>query len=278
MLPSFLISLREGLEAALIIGIVIGALHKVGRKEYIPIVWQGVAGAVVVSLLAAFLLNWLGAEYEGRAEEIFEGVMMLGAALILTWMIFWMQRQADSFKQNLETEVDQAAQAGNGKRALFILAFLAVTREGLELSLFLTATNITSETWQILTGSILGLVISISLGFLIFATTYRFNLARFFKVTNIILILFAAGLVAHGIHELNEAGMVPPLIENVWDINPVLDENSNLGEVLKALFGYNGNPSLTEVLSYTLYFIILWLLFRLNSSSFLFLKVSIPSS
>jgi high-affinity iron transporter len=269
MLPSFLLSLREGLEAALIIGIVLGALHKVGRKEYIPIIWKGVASAVVVSLLAAFLFNWLGAEYEGRTEEIFEGATMLVAAVILTWMIFWMQRQAGSFRQNLEADVDQAARESNGKRTLFILAFLSVSREGLELALFLTATNITSKTWQTLTGAISGLAVSISLGLVLFATTYRFSLKRFFIVTNLLLMFFAAGLVAHGIHELNEAGLIPPLIEHVWDINPVLDENSTLGEVFKTLFGYNSNPSLTEVLSYTLYFIILWVMFRLNPMTYL---------
>ena len=146
-----------------------------------------------------------------------------------------------------------------GQKALFVLAFLAVGREGLELALFLLAASAASSAWQTLIGALLGLILSVILGWILFATTRRLNLKAFFQVTSILLILFAAGLVAHGIHEFNEAGLIPPVVEHVWDMNHLLDENSTQGELLKALFGYNGNPSLTEVVAYSSYFVLLWI-------------------
>lgn len=254
MLASFLLSLREGLEAALIIGIVLAALRKTDRSGLIPVVWQGLAAAVAASLVAALLLNWLGAEFEGRAEEIFEGVAMLAAAALLTWMIFWMRRQAVDQKKNLETGISQAALQSN-RRALFGLSFLAVGREGFELVLFLTATQFTSGGTQTLLGALLGLTTSILLGWILFTSSKRLQLKQFFMVTNVLLILFAAGLVAHGVHEFNEAGIIPSVIEHVWDINPILNEKQPFGQMLTALFGYNGNPSLTEILAYLAYFL-----------------------
>lgn len=135
-----------------------------------------------------------------------------------------------------------------------MLAFLAVGREGFELALFLVAAQISTSAVQTLIGAALGLLASAVLGWLLFASTYRLSLRRFFQVTNVLLILFAAGLVAHGVHEFNEAGIIPSIIEHVWDINTLLDEKSPFGLILTALFGYNGNPSLTEVIAYLGYF------------------------
>lgn len=253
MFASFLLSLREGLEAALIIGIVLGALRKIGKTHLNKTVWIGVGSAVLLSLAAALVLNAVGASFEGAAEEIFEGFAMLIAAGVLTWMVFWMQRQSQSIKSELEADVRQAAMR-NGGRALFTLAFVAVLREGIELALFLTAASVTSGAQGTLIGGLLGLAVAIVLGWALFATTIRLNLQRFFMVTGVLLIFFAAGLLAHGVHEFNEVGWIPSIIEHVWDINPILDENSTLGLMLKALFGYNGNPSLTEVVAYVMYF------------------------
>jgi len=189
---------------------------------------------------------------------------MFSAAILLTWMIFWMQRQAGSLQHNLESEVQKSSLAP-GQRALFLLAFLSISREGLELALFLTAASQDSSSLYIILGAVAGLAVSALLGYLLFATTYRLSLKRFFQLTNVLLILFAAGLVAHGVHEFNEAGLIPPIIEPLWDINPILNERSSAGELLKALFGYNGNPSLTEALAYIGYFIVLWVLFRISS-------------
>ena len=258
MLASFLLSLREGIEAALIIGIVLGALRKLNRPELVPAVWYGTISAVLVSLVAGILLTALGLSLEGAAEQIFEGVAMLLAASVLTWMIFWMSRQARSIKGDLEAGVNHAISSG-GWRALFGLAFLAVVREGIELALFLTAATFASDAQSTILGTLVGLGAAILLGWGLFASTLRLDLRRFFQVTGFLLILFAAGLVAHGVHEFNEAGWIPSVIEHVWDVNPLLDENSTLGLMLKALFGYNGNPSLTEVISYFVYFIVILL-------------------
>lgn len=261
MLPSLLLSLREGLEAALIIGIVLGALNKVGRRDLIPVVWRAVVAAILASLLAAIIMHVLGAEFEGRAEQIFEGIAMLSAAALLTWMIFWMKRQAGSVQRELAIDVQHAA-VQSSTRPLFVLAFLAVGREGLELALFLTASTLTSSVVQTITAALVGLIAAAILGYLIFASTSRLSLKKFFQVTNVLLILFAAGLITRGIHEFNEAGWVPVIIEHLWDMNPFLNENSTLGQVLGALFGYNSTPSLTEVGSYLGYFGLLWLLFN----------------
>lgn len=252
MLPSLLLALREGLEAALIIGIVLGALRKIERTDLNATVWRGAGSAALLSVLTAIALNMVGASLEGTAEEIYEGITMLLAAGVLTWMIFWMQRQARTIRSDLEGDVRRAI-LQNGGGALFTLAFLAVLREGVELALFLTATALTSSAQQTLIGALLGLAIAMVLGWMLFASTVRLNLRHFFQVTSALLLLFAAGLVAHGVHEFNEVGWIPPIIEHVWNTNPILDENSTVGMLLKALFGYNGDPSLSEVIAYVVY-------------------------
>jgi len=261
MLPTYLLSLREGLEAALIIGIVLGAVSKIRRKDLTPSVWLGVFSAVGVSIITAVILTSFGMSLEDEAEKIFEGITMLIAAGILTWMIFWMGKQARFLKSELEDGVNKAA-ASKGKRAVFMLAFMAVVREGVELAIFITAAffagneaQATANLIQTLAGTILGLGTAVLLGYTIFATSLRLDLRKFFQVTGILLILFAAGLVAHGVHEFNEVGWIPAIVEHVWDVNMILDENSVAGQLLKTLFGYNGNPSLTEMIAYFGYII-----------------------
>ena len=256
MLPSLLLSLREGLEAALIVGIVFGVLNRLNRQHLKGVVWQGVAAAVTASLLAGLGLNLLGMEFKGKGEEIFEGLATLFAAGVLTWMILWMQKQGKNLKKNIESETAQALDTG--KKALFTLAFIAVFREGLELALFLLATSFVTSGTLTLIGAVVGLAAAVILGWLLFSSTSRLSLRGFFQATNILLILFAAGLVAYGVHELNEAGWIPSVIEHVWDINHIINEKSQMGLILKALFGYNGNPSLTEVIAYVMYFVILF--------------------
>lgn len=270
MLPTFLLSLREGLEAALIIGIVLGAINKIQRKDLAPAVWFGALSAVVVSILTAVALASFGMSLEEEAEQIFEGITLLAAAGILTWMIFWMGRQARFLKRELEDGVNKAAaHSTTGKRAVFTLAFMAVVREGIELAIFVTAAffagnqvEASTNLIRTLAGTVLGLGTAILLGYTIFATTVRLDLRRFFQVTGILLILFAAGLVAHGVHEFNEVGWIPAIIEHVWDVNMILDENSVAGQLLKTLFGYNGNPSLTETLAYLAYLAVISVFWR----------------
>lgn len=252
MLASFLLSLREGLEAALIIGIVLGVLLKINRTELNKTVWLGAGVAAVLSFVAAIGMNQLGMKFEGRGEQIFEGFAMFLAAGVLTWMILWMHNTAGNLKSEIEAKTKDAVQ-GKGQKALFILAFLAVFREGIELALFLLAAQKTSSPTQTFIGALSGLAGAAILGWMLFTSTRKLNMRNFFRVTNVLLIIFAAGLVAHGVHEFNEAGIIPPVIEHVWDVNGFVNENSELGLVLKALVGYNGNPSLTEVIAYVAY-------------------------
>jgi len=265
MLPSYLLSLREGLEAALIIGIALGALRQIRRPDLAPAVWLGTLSAAVVSTLAAILLTQLGLSLQGSAEQVFEGIAMLLAAGILTWMIFWMNSEGQHLRAQLENGVSRAVSSAD-RRALYWLAFVAVVREGIELALFLTASffvgnnaDVDSNTIQILAGATLGLGTAALLGWTLFATTVRLDLRRFFQVTGFLLVLFSAGLVAHGVHEFNELSWIPAVIDPLWDVNAFIDETSLPGQLLRTLFGYNGNPSLTEVAAYFFYLLLIGL-------------------
>lgn len=253
MLPSSLLSLREGLEAALVIGIVLGALRKFDRAQLSSIVWAGSLAAGIASLATAIVLNFMGTSLAGPSEMIFEGLTLFLAAAVLTWMIFWMSRQSRTIRGELEADVRRAT-SHSGKGALFFLAFISVLREGVELALFLTASVLTTNLHQTILGALFGLAGAAILGWILFATTLRLNLRRFFQITGILLILFAAGLVASSVHEFIELGWIPTIITHVWNLNPLLSENSTLGQILKTLFGYNANPSLTETLAYLAYF------------------------
>jgi len=256
MFASFVLALREGLEAALLIGLLLGTLKKLGHTEYQRMIWFGAGLAIIVSGAAGYLFNVLGASFEGRNEEIFEGITMLLAAGLLAWVILWMRTQSRGISERLAANVKEVVSDQN-QLALFSLAFIAVIREGIELAFFLVAVSLDTDGREVLLGASLGLAAVSVLAILLFKSLIRLNISRFFQVTSIILVLFAAGLVAHGVHEFNEVGFIPPVIEHLWDINHIIDEKSPSGELLKALFGYNGNPSLTEVVAYILYFLIL---------------------
>jgi high-affinity iron transporter len=260
MITSLVLSLREGLEAALIIGIVLGALRRTGRTDLNRSLWAGVVSASVISLLAALLLRAVDKELEGTAEQVFEGVTFLLAAGVLTWMIFWMRRQSGNIKSDLEGKVSRASLVQGGG-ALYFLAFIAVLREGIELALYLTASSLTSSGIQTLLGMSVGLLAAGLLGYLLYTSTLRLNLQRFFQVTSVILILFAAGLIAHSVAELNQAGVIPAVISPIWNLNPLLNDQSIVGLIFSTLFGYHGSPSLTEALSYGVYILAATLIF-----------------
>ncbi len=264
-MPAFLLSLREGLEAALIVGIVFGALTRLGRRDQMRFVWLGVGAAAAASLVVAVGLNALGAELEGAAEQIFEGVTMLLAAGVLTWMIFWMQREGSQIQNKLTEDVRTATNAGRRSRAsLFLLAFLAVFREGIELALFLVAATFATSPLQTVAGAAAGLLLAAGLGYLLFAGSVRLDLRLFFRVTSLLLIVFAAGMVAYGMHELVEAGVVPALMDPFYNISAVLSDQAGLGLMLKTLFGYNANPALLETLAYVGYFVLIWAVLRVQ--------------
>lgn len=265
MLTSLLLSLREGLEAALVIGIVQSTLQKTNREDYLPNLWQGVMAAIAVSLAIGIGLNLLGAEFDGKGEMVFEGTSMLMAAILLTWMIFWMGRQARRHQLSLETGIRRAVSEASHK-AVFGLAFIAVLREGTELAFFIFATQIGAGALGTFAGIGLGLLAAGFAGWILFLSTRKLNLRRFFQVSNLLLMFVAAGLVSHGSREFIEAGWLPSGIAHLWDLNPILNEQSFLGQISSALFGYSGNPSLTEVIFYLAYFLALGLVFLFTLS------------
>jgi high-affinity iron transporter len=247
-----LLTTREGLEASLIVGIVLAYLAKTDNRDRFRVIWAGTAAAIAVSIVTGAALFFTVGALEGRAEQIFEGAAMLSAVGVLTWMIFWMRKQAVNIKRELEERIEGAIAAGSAI-GLASVVFFAVLREGWETALFLFAISESSSPLATAVGSVVGLTIAISLGVALYMGSRRLNLRQFFTVTGILLIVFAAGLLAHGIHEFQEAGLLPTFVEHVWNTNAVVSEDSTAGEFLKTLFGYNGDPSLLEVAAWVTY-------------------------
>ncbi|MGQ9630999.1 MAG: iron uptake transporter permease EfeU [bacterium] len=258
MVGSFLITLREGLEAALIVGILLTYLAKIGRRDCFCFVVAGVLGAVVASGIAALLFSFVAGGFSGRNEEIFEGLVMLLAVAVLTYMVLWMNSQSHRIRGELEEKVDIAL-ARRNLWGLTALAFVAVFREGVETVLFLAALIRESPVGMATLGGVLGVAAAVALAWAFFKGGYRISLKRFFRITGAILIVIAAGLLARGVHELQEAGVIPAFVEHLYDINFILDENGTVGSFLKALVGYNGNPSLIEVIAYISYYVVIFL-------------------
>jgi len=255
MIASFLIALREGIEAALIVAIILSYLKKVGAQQLAKPVYYGAAMGILSSIAVGGLFMVFAVEFEGTSEQLFEGSTMLLAAAILTSMILWMHRNSKAYSDDLKRKV-QAALGRKESYGLAMLAFISILREGIETVLFLGSASFSSTGIQILIGGSLGLAVAVLLGLAIMRYSVRLNLRTFFNATGILLILFAAGLVAHGLGEYGEAGLVPSIVEHVWDSNWIVSGDSQLGELLKALFGYSAEPSLVQVLGYIGY----WLL------------------
>jgi len=249
---AFVVTLREGLEAALIVGIILAYLARSGNMRYFRNVWLGAGAAVMVSVAVGAGLFWTVGQFSGRAEEIFEGIAMLVAVLMLTYMIVWMKRRAADMKQHLEDRVVSALAAGS-TLAVASLAFVVVVREGIETVLFMMGVLTSTTPVAATVGGLLGLGVALVIGYAGYKGAKWMNLAVFFNVTGVILIIFAAGLLAHGIHEFQEAGLFPVVIEHVWDTNGFLNEKEGVGSFMKAMFGYNGNPELVEVSLYFTY-------------------------
>lgn len=255
MIAGFVIALREGLEAALIVGIVLAFLGKTGARGQFRQVYAGIAGAITASLAFAMVFQFVSGGFTGPAAQIFEGLTTIIAAGLLTTMILWMSRRGPTIQRDLEQKADLASTSQ--ALGIFSLIFVAVLREGVETVLFLAA--LPAEDPATLVGAILGFAVAVGLGFLYFSGSKRFSLRTFFRATTVLLVIFAAGMLAYGIHELQEAQVLPVFIEHVWDFNYVLNENSPLGLILKGLVGYNANPSLLEVVAYVVYLVLLGL-------------------
>lgn len=264
---SFLITSRETLEAALVVGVVMAYLTRTDNHQYKRTVYYGIAAGIILSILSAFAFTFFAGGFEGRAEGIFEGFTMLFAAILLTTMILWMMKQrnmAKSIESKVASHIAKASYNNAYALGLFALILVAVLREGVETVIFFGALNYTSGISFL--GASLGIITAIAIGYMFFIGSRKINLKKFFTISSILLILIASGLVAHGVHELQEAAIIPIGIEHVWDTNSVLDENGIMGSFLKGLFGYNGNPSLIEVLAYAVYLAgIFYIFYRLSS-------------
>ncbi|MFX0096970.1 MAG: FTR1 family protein [Candidatus Hodarchaeota archaeon] len=256
-------TLREGVEIALILGIILGYIAEIGAFGLRKHVYLGFAAAVVASLFVGVVLNLLGVVFSGLIEQLYEGITSVFAAIVLITVVLWMHKKGPTIKHELEAKVDLAMEKG-AANTLAILSFVVVVREGIEIALFLQQSIIQTTVAETVLGAIIGFTGAFLVGLIILKTSARVSTKTFFRVTSIVLIFIAAGLLAYGIHELQEAGIIPVIVEHLYDINFILDENSPVGSVLKALFGYNGNPSLIEVAAY--------LLFLISSLSYLILS------
>jgi high-affinity iron transporter len=207
-LGAAVVTLREGFEASLIVGIVLAFLNRTGRRDGFWVVWLGALSAAAISVTAGITLYAIGTEFEGRAEAIWEGSIMVAAAVLLTWMVFWMRSQARTIRRHLESRVENALAVGS-TFGLAAVAFVGVLREGLETALFLLGTVENSNTAVSLVGGTLGLIAAFGFGYLFYKGSSRLDLRRFFTLTSLLLLAFAAWLLFGGVHELAEGGLLP---------------------------------------------------------------------
>jgi high-affinity iron transporter len=263
MLATFFLMLREGLEAALIVGIIAAYLVKIGRRDALPKVIAGVATAVGLSIALGLLITFTIGKLPLVVQETLEGLAALLAVGVLTWMLFWMRRQGRAIKGELEHDVDLALSTGT-TRALVGLAFIAVIREGVETVLFLIPILSFNGTGiDVVAGGVLGLIISVGVGWAIFAAGVRVNLRRFFTITGTVLIFVAAGLVAFAIAVFGEGGLLANT-GTAFDLNRVLPDQGPIGSVLRGLFGYRSAPTPLELVGYFAYLVPVLFLFVID--------------
>jgi high-affinity iron transporter len=265
---NYLIGLREGLEAALVVSILVAYLVKSERRHLLPRIWGGVAVAVAVSLAFGALLTFGPRGLTFEAQEMIGGVLSIVAVAFVTWMIFWMARAARSMSGELRGRVDKAADGGRWSLAL--VAILAVGREGLETALFLwaatqagtrEAAGAVTPTWQPLLGAALGILTAVALGYLLYRGAVSINLSRFFTWTGGFLILVAAGVLSYGVHDLQEARFLPGLNDIAFDVSGVIDPGTWYATLLKGVFNFSPVTTVLEAVVWVAYAVPVMLLF-----------------
>jgi high-affinity iron transporter len=249
VLANYLIGLREGLEAALVVSILVAYLVRTGRRELLGRIWAGVGIAVGVSVAFGALLTYGPRGLSFEAQEMIGGTLSIIAVGFVTWMIFWMAKTARTLSAELRDRVDAAAEAG--RWALAVVAMLAVGREGLETALFLwaatqAATADSGSTWQPLVGAALGLATAVALGWAIYRGALQINLGTFFKWTGVFLIIVAAGVLSYGVHDLQEAGVLPGLNTLLFDVSDTIRPGTWYATVLKGVFNFSPATSVLE--------------------------------
>ncbi|MBF7143444.1 MULTISPECIES: iron uptake transporter permease EfeU [Pseudomonas] len=262
MLVPFLIMLREGIEAALIVGIIASYLKQTGRGEWMPAVWIGVFLAAALALLAGGGLELASAEFPQKEQELFEGVIGLVAVGILSSMVFWMRKVARSIKHTLHESLDQAlAGSRNQVFALIAMVFFAVAREGLETVFFLLAVFQQSQGTEAPVGALLGLVAAVLVGVALYKGSLKLNLSRFFRWTGLFILVVAAGILANSVQALHEAGLWNSLQQVVFDWSTALPMDSPTGAVLAGMFGYQDTPTISTLGAWVIYLTVALALF-----------------
>lgn len=262
-----LTGVREGVEAALIVSIVLAYLAKTGNRRHFGKIWIGAGAAVGLSALAGVAIFLTAGKLEEPYEQIFEGAAMLVAAAVVTWMLFWMRRQARGVKGDLQSAVDRALTSSGSMWALGILAFSAVIREGLETSIFLVAQVAAADQGSatggtsVVVGALAGLVLAVVFGFVLYQGSRRINLGRFFRWTGVALVFIAAGLLSHAVHEFIEIGAINVGRQTAFDISAVLPHETGIGEFLNALFGYTSTPEVATLVTYLVYLVVVLALY-----------------
>ncbi|OFW62856.1 MAG: hypothetical protein A2Y74_07910 [Actinobacteria bacterium RBG_13_63_9] len=267
MAYSLLITVREGLEAGLILAIILSYLARIDQRRYWLHTWLGAAFAFAGSLGAGVVLEATATSLSGEALEAMEGGAMLLAVIVLTTMIFWMKSQAVSIGAHLRQRVEVALRSGSAL-ALAVLAFTAVGREGLETVLFLFAGSSTADSSSLYwIGAGAGLAIAAGLSYIVYAGAARLPLGPFFNFTGILLIVLAAGLLVNGLKELHEIGVIASLGPHVWDTYDIIADNSQLGRFLGTILGYDSSPYLGLVAAHVAYLALALAFFTLGRAS-----------
>jgi high-affinity iron transporter len=252
---NYLIGLREGLEASLVVCILIAYLVKTGRRDALKPVWAGIGVAVALALGFGCALEFGSQELTFQAQEALGGSLSILAVCLVTWMVFWMRRTARHLRAELHGKLDAALRMGTG--ALVATAFLAVGREGLETALFVWASVHAAGdgTPRPLVGVALGLATAVLLGWLFYRGALRINLAKFFTWTGGMLVVVAAGVLAYGVHDLQEADFVPGLNDKAFDISGAVPPDSWYGTLLKGVFNFQPDPTVLQVTVWLLYLV-----------------------
>ncbi|WP_104197527.1 iron uptake transporter permease EfeU [Cryobacterium sp. M15] len=252
MLANYLIGLREGLEAALIVTILIAYIVKINRRDVLPRIWIGVSLAVLLALGIGALLTYGTYGLSFTAQETIGGVLSIVATGLVTWMVFWMLRTARDLKGHLQGNIDKHL-VGTGL-GLVLVAFLAVGREGIETALFLwAAVQATGATTMPLLGAALGIATAIGLGALIYAGMLKINLSKFFTYTGAILIIVAAGVLSYGVHDLQEAGFLPGLHALAFNVSAAVPPDSWYGTLLKGTLNFSPATTWLEMFAWLAY-------------------------
>lgn len=256
MLAPFLIMLREGIEAALITGIIAAYLRQTGRSSWMPAIWIGVFLAVAMSLFVGAGLQLVSAEFPQKAQELFEALVGFVAVIVLTFMVFWMRKAARSLKSELQQSIDQAlASSSSATWALIGMVFFAVAREGLESVFFLLAIFQQSPGPGAPVAALAGILVSIVIGLGIYRGGLRLNLRRFFQWTSAFILFVAAGILASALGNLHEAGIWNSLQAHTYDLSQVLPTSSTLGSILSGLLGYQEAPTIGQTLIYVIFLV-----------------------